>query len=247
MKNAAWTGALVALGTWWIASALSPYPPALLPSPLDVAMFAATPDGWQVVSLDFPATVGRLVAGFALGAVAGVSLGVGLGLSKVLYKASEFVLDFLRSLPVAALIPVFLVLLGPGEGVRIASAAWATALIVVVGTTYGVKALSPTRQRFLKTLRAPAHHALLAVILPGALPAIVASLRTGASITVIVVVLSEMLVVPECGLGSRILHSAQNFEGAAMFLALGLSGFLGYCVNRFLVVASERALRRIGF
>jgi ABC-type nitrate/sulfonate/bicarbonate transport system permease component len=247
MKITAAAGAAVALGAWWAASALSPYPPALLPSPLEVAVFAATSDGWQILTLDFSASVGRLVAGFLVGAVAGVALGVVLGRSQALYTASEFVLDFLRSLPVAALIPLFLVLLGPGEGVRVASAAWATALIVVVGTTYGVRALSPTRQRFLKTLRAPRRYALVAVILPGALPAIIASLRTGASITVIVVVLSEMLVVPEFGLGSRILHSSQEFEGAAMFFALGLSGCLGYGVNRLLVVASERALKRIGF
>ena len=57
--------------------------------------------------------------------------------SQRLYSSVEFVIDFFRSTPASALFPLFLVILGVGEGTKVAVAAFGAALLILFNTAYG--------------------------------------------------------------------------------------------------------------
>ncbi len=234
---------LVLLAFWAAVSGLGLTSRLLVPAPWEVGRVAVSPAYWRSVAPDLAATCARLAAGFALGGTCGVILGIAMGHSKRLYELLVFPVDFFRSIPVAALFPLFLVLFGVGNLSKIATVMWSTGLIVLVNTMYGVRVCSPTRQRFARTLHASALQLLRTVVIPESLPSILGGLRTGLSIALIVVILTEMFLGTERGLGQRIFRSALLYETAAMYLSIILTGILGYGLNRAFVVVERRMLR----
>jgi NitT/TauT family transport system permease protein len=82
--------------------------------------------------------VWRTLQAFAIAAVVGVPLGVLLGSNEKAYRSVEFLIDFFRSTPSSALIPLFLLIFGVSTSTRWRSPAFGALLIVVFNSAYGV-------------------------------------------------------------------------------------------------------------
>jgi ABC-type nitrate/sulfonate/bicarbonate transport system permease component len=228
---------------WAAMSGLGAFNPMLIPSPAAVAKIGLRATFWGEIGGDAGASILRLVSGFALGAFLGIVSGVAMGRSTRVYETLEFLVDFFRSIPVAALFPLFLVLFGIGNMSKIATTAWSSSLVVLVNTMYGVRACSPTRERYARTLGATRFQILKSVVLPESLPSIFAGLRTGISIALIVVVLTEMFFGTSSGLGHRIFNAALLYEIPELYCTIALTGILGYAVNQGFVLLERRTLR----
>src|SRR5271170_6194968 len=121
--------------------------PVLLPSPLDTlgALFSGMAGGdllW-----DFLYTVLRTLEAFLIAAVVGVPLGVLLGSNERAYRSVEFLIDFFRSTPSSALIPLFLLIFGVSDINKVAIATFGALLIVVFNSAYGV--INARKQRVM--------------------------------------------------------------------------------------------------
>src|SRR6185436_9150888 len=88
--------------------------------------------------LDFAVTVLRTLEAFVIAAVVGVPLGVLLGSNERAYRSVEFLIDFFRSTPSSALIPLFLLIFGVSDINKVAIAAFGALLIVLFNSAYGV-------------------------------------------------------------------------------------------------------------
>ena len=89
------------------------------------------------------ATLGRLAAGYVLGAAIGVAAGLVLGSSRAARRAFEPLQEFLRSTPAIAIVPAAIVIFGLGDATRIAVIAFAVCFPVLVSTIEGVRAVAP--------------------------------------------------------------------------------------------------------
>ena len=122
--------------------------PILLPTPLDDARRRWSP-AWPAGRCcgDFAVTVWRTLQAFLIAAVVGVPLGVLLGSNEKAYRSVEFLIDFFRSTPSSALIPLFLLIFGVSDINKVAIAAFGALLIVVFNSAYGV--INARKQRVM--------------------------------------------------------------------------------------------------
>jgi ABC-type nitrate/sulfonate/bicarbonate transport system permease component len=202
---------------------------------------------WQVwPTREFLQTVSaslkRLAAGYAIGAGIGVAAGVLLGASRRARQALEPLTEFLRAVPPIAIVPVAIVILGLGDGMRIAVIAFGVCFPVLVNTVEGVRAVSPEARDTAAMLQVGPAERLYRIYLPAALPSIVAGLRVALSIGLVMVVISEFAGGSGDGLGRYILFQQSQFNVPEMYGGILFLGLLGYALNQLFLVAERRVL-----
>lgn len=198
---------------------------------------------WPTTS--FLETVGsslkRLAAGFGLGSVVGVAIGLVMGSSRAVLRTLEPFVDFLRSIPPIAIVPAAIVVLGLDDATRITVIAFGVTFPVLIHTVDGVRAVSPEARDTATMLHVGPVERIYRLYLPTALPSIVAGLRVALSIGIVVLVLSELVVGGE-GLGGYILLHQSQFNVAGMYAGILFLGLLGYVLNGLFLVAERRFL-----
>ncbi len=177
-------------------------------------------------------TIMRLVAGLAIGASAGVGLGLALSWSPVLRRAAYLPLTLFRMVPLLAMIPLFQFWVGTNSAGVIAFVAVGTGAVFLVGT---INAVANVPQRFIdyaRTLGAGRGAIYLRVILPAILPELFSSVMLTLGLAWSAVIAGEYVGI-DSGLG-RILTFAQFMSqtGRMALVALVLIFFasLSYIV-----------------
>jgi ABC-type nitrate/sulfonate/bicarbonate transport system permease component len=230
--------ALVA--AWWIASASSTsffFPPLS-------EIVSAFRETWLFshVASDVVPSMARLAAGFLIAILIAVPLGVLLSQSKLLWRAAEPIVEFLRALPGPALIPLGIVLVGIGSGMKIALIAFGCLFPILLTTMDGVAAIDPVLRDTVKSYRLSRRDRIRHVIVPAAMPQIFAGLRTSLALGLIMVVISEM-VASENGVGYFVLQAQRSFDLPEMWAGTLLIGILGYALSGVLALVERRVLR----
>jgi ABC-type nitrate/sulfonate/bicarbonate transport system permease component len=201
---------------------------------------------WEIwPSRDFLTDVGaslrRLAAGYAIGAVVGIGVGVLIGASQRSRRALEPLTEFLRAVPPIVVVPLAIVVLGLGDGMRISVIAFGLCFPVLVNTADGVRAISPEARDTAAMLHLGRLQQLYRLYLPAALPSIVAGLRVALSIGLVLLVISEFAGAQD-GLGRFILFEQSQFAVPEVYAGILFLGLLGYVLNKLFLVAERHAL-----
>ena len=239
-------GIVVLLAIWQAALSLKLVNPILFPPPLATLDQILIDIRSGSLSPDFVATVLRTLQAFAIAAVIGIPVGVALGSSRALYDSVEFVIDFFRSTPASALIPLFLLLFGLSDTNKIAIAAFAAFLVIVFGSAYSVLNARKTRVLAARAMGISSFRIFTDVLVMESLPNIIVSLRNGVSIALVIVIVAEMFIGSEEGLGHRIIDAQQVFDIRKMYAAIIITGALGYILNMLFLVAERRLVHWSG-
>jgi len=186
-------------------------------------------------------SVARSLGGFAVGAVLGVSLGVVTAMVAPLRFLSDPMLHGFRAVPAIALVPLAVVWFGIGEVSKLALITWGTFFPVWINTYLGARDVSATLVRSARSLGASRSTLILRVILPAALPLIIAGLRQSLAIALVVMVAAE-LVGASIGLGQMIATAQQIFRIDHMFVGLLAIGIIGFALDRLFVFVAHRLL-----
>ena len=187
-------------------------------------------------------SLARLIAGWALAGVAGVVLGLLIGLSA---RARDYVnplIQFLRAIPPPALLPIFLVLLGIGDAMKVAMIAFGVVWPILLNTADGVRSVEPLHREVGRVYGLRASDRLLRIVLPSAAPSIFAGLRISLSIAVILMVISELYAATN-GVGFQLVQAQRGFRTLDVWATIVLLGLLGYALNGVLALVESRALR----
>jgi sulfonate transport system permease protein len=223
-------GVVGLLAIWSLATAAKWVDPVLLPSP--IAAFKALWQGMHgVLGFDFAKTVYRTAASTAIAAVIAIPLGILLGSSESLYRSLEFVIDFFRSTPASAMFPLFLVLFGVGDETKISVAAFGAILVILFNVAYGVMNARKTRLLAAKVMGASRLRVLFDVMLLESLPQTFVGLRNGVSLALVIIVVAEMFIGSQDGLGHSVFEAQQMFDMPRMYAAIFAAGVLGYGLN----------------
>lgn len=230
-------GFLLLPSVWWLsADILQIASPLLLPSLKTVIERLFTMVIQGSFFDDLIVTLYRWVIGFSAGISCGVLVGLILGLSTRLRRLLEFPMEFIRSMPITAIFPLFLIVFGIGDPSKIAMAFTPTFLLMVVNTTYGVLLSDATRRRMASVFGATRLQIFRFIVVMDALPQIFVGLRLALAQSLIVVVVSEMFIGTDYGLGQRVYDSYLTNSVPTLYALLVILGVVGYLLNKLLLI-----------
>lgn len=226
-------GLVVILLAWLLAGTLSLTSPLFFPELPRVLSALLGEVQRQDFWRDVWTTLFRSLAGLALSTLVGVPLGLLLGRSKSLYHHVRLPLDFIRSIPSATLFPLFILIFGIGHESKIAVAFYGGVFIIAVATLYAARDTPETKLRIamMRSLRANQSQVFKLVIIPGALPGILGGLKIAASVSLVLVVVTEMFLGSNEGLGKAIYDTYLAYQIPKMFALLIVLGMIGYLIN----------------
>jgi ABC-type nitrate/sulfonate/bicarbonate transport system permease component len=216
---------------WYAVFAAGLVTPKLLPSPIRTlgSLWTNTVSGG--LAADFYETLYRTLYAFVIAGIAGVPLGIVIGANERIYTAIEFVIDFFRSTPATALFPLFMIIFGLGDFSKIAIAAFAAWLVILFNVAYGVMNSRPTRVLAARVMGASRARVFKDVLFYECLPQTFVGLRTGVSMALVVIVVAEMFIGSDNGLGKRIIDSQITFDLPQLYGTILASGVMGYGLN----------------
>lgn len=217
---------------WEITAHLGLFPPRLFP-PLETVAEAF----WRLTvagilphhALD---TLVRLIAGFVLAALAGVSIGIAMGRSR---RAEDIFLPLVSigaPIPGLAYAPLFLLWFGLGNFSAVLLVGFVSAFPIVFNTWTGVKAVKEIWVRSAEALGADRRRLFRHVILPGALPYILTGLRLGLAQAWRILVAVEMLAAVPWGLGWLIFGAREFLNTDVMLAGIAVIAVIGLALEK---------------
>jgi len=226
---------------WDLVVRLGFIKPILLPAPADTVSTLVTGLAGGPLLSDFLVTVWRTLQAFLIAAVVGVPLGVLLGSNEKANRSVEFLIDFFRSTPSSALIPLFLMIFGTSDVNKVAIAAFGALLIVVFNSAYGVINARKQRVMAAKVMGATRWQTFRDVLVWESLQPSFVGLRSAVSMALVIVIVAEMFIGADSGLGNRIINSQQVLNVKSMYASILAAGALGYALN-ILFLLMERKI-----
>jgi NitT/TauT family transport system permease protein/sulfonate transport system permease protein len=184
----------------------------------------------------------RIATGYGLAVLVAVPLGLLMGASRFIYGLLEPATELLRPIPSSAYIPIAILFLGIGDGMKMFAVFFGCVFPILVNTSDGVKAVDPVLIDTGRTFGLRRGQILGSIIFPAAIPAILTGMRVALSIALIVVVVAEM-VAGSSGIGYFILDNQRTFRVPEMFAGIFTLGVLGYLANALFLILEARALR----
>lgn len=200
-------------------------------------------EAWLTESMrrDVLPSLARMLSGLALATVTAVALGVAIALNRRVGDYVDPIIQFARALPPPALIPVFLVLFGREDLMRVLLIAFGSAWPILINTIEGVRSIDPLKHATARVFGVPLHTRLVRIVLPGASQKILAGVRTALALGLILMVISEM-VAATGGIGFHIVQAQRGFQILDMWAGIALLGVLGYLLNLALTLVEHRLL-----
>jgi NitT/TauT family transport system permease protein len=226
---------------WFVITNLRIISPLFLPLPQDVIL-KTNPN----ILVDISYTLARLFFGFLTAVIIGVPIGLLMGSSEKIYNSLEFLIDFFRSIPATALFPLFLLLFGIGDIAKIAVVAWACTFIIIINTMYGVHYGKQLRLKAAKVMKVKGWTFFTKVLFPESLPSIFTGLRIAISLGLVIVVVTEMFIGTNYGLGKLIMDAQMIYKIPEMFSAIIITGILGFLLNKLFIYLEKRFVHWAG-
>jgi ABC-type nitrate/sulfonate/bicarbonate transport system permease component len=242
-------GLLTLFGGWTLVSSLGLVPAGFLPSPIAVlatmAELTREPYSGSLLQQHLLASLDKFALSYALAAAIGVPLGLIMGRFRIVDWAVAPIFEALRFIPPIAWVPFSILWFGTGflaPTMVIFAGAFAPC---VVNSYRGVKLIDRSLLEVTQTLGAGRLRTIAEVLLPGALPHIVAGLRVSAGFGWQSLIGAE-LIVGSTGLGYMIVQGESNVTPAVVLAGMVTIGLVGASIDYALRKLESRVRRNWG-
>jgi ABC-type nitrate/sulfonate/bicarbonate transport system permease component len=243
LRTVPWAGAasvLAALTIWQLASLAGVLPESSLPSAAAVFREWASLLGDGTYWAAAWATLSSAMTALLLVVLIGLPLGLLIGRIHFVRESTWFLVEFLKPIPPIAMLPLALLLWGPGTTMKLTLITYGALWPFLVQIVYGVSQVDTTALRMSRSFRLGAWLTSTRVVVPGLVPFAATGLRVAASIALIVAVVTE-LVGGVSGLGREIVLAHSASELSRVYALILTTGVLGIAVN-FVLARVERPL-----
>ncbi len=186
------------------------------------------------------ASLQRLAIGWVVGTVAGLALGLVVGLFTVARSPGMAVVSALFPVPKIALVPLFIIWFGIGEGSKVATLAFGVFFPTVINVVAGIDGVPRSLIRMGQAFNMSWRSIVLKIVLPGALPVILSGFRITTSTAIILLVAAEMIGA-EKGIGAFVLEAGNLYDIDNLLAGLVLLSVIGLVVS-WVLGRLERAL-----
>jgi len=175
-------------------------------------------------------TAWEVLAGFALGFLAGVAIGVPMGARRLFGDAVGPYVDGLATAPKIIFLPIAMLAFGIGIASKIALAALSAFFPVAIVTAAGVRQIDPVLVRVGRSFRLTSWQMATLIYLPAMRPAIITSMRLGFGLSVVGTLLGE-IKLSNAGLGFLANEHYSNFRIPELYAVLLLVFVLAVGTN----------------
>jgi NitT/TauT family transport system permease protein len=175
----------------------------------------------------------RILAGFVIGTVPGVALGLAMGLFWPIRVFLMPLASAIYAVPKIAILPLVIIMFGIGELSKIMIVAISIFFLVALNTMSGVLAIDTQYRDVARNLGASRWELFWTVALPGSLPAIFTGMRLSLGFALVVIVGTEFLAADK-GIGFMIWQSYQTLRIQQMFVGLVITGIMGWALSLLL-------------
>ena len=190
--------------------------------------------------------LGASLRRLAVGWIAGVSTGILTGLAIGTWTGPRSIgipwVAAISSIPKIALLPMFIIWFGIGEGSKYATIAFGTFFPTVVNTYGGVDDVSRNLIRMGQSFGLKKSAILRYIVLPGALPSILSAFRISATVGIILLVAAEMISA-EFGIGAYVLQQQNLFQLDRLMAGVVVLMCLGLTIYGLIALLERRLLR----
>ena len=223
---------IVVFAMWEIVARAGVFPPKLFPSLVTVAEAFVNLTVRGILPHHAFDTVLRLLAGFFLAAVVGVTLGILMGRSRRVEDIALPLVSIGAPIPGLAYAPLFLLWFGLGNKSAVLLVAFVSAFPIIFNTWTGVKAVKEIWVRSAQAMGADDRRLFVKVIVPGALPYILTGLRLGLAQAWRILVGIEMLAAVPWGLGWMIFGAREFLNTDVMLAGVVVIGVIGLALEK---------------
>ena len=239
-------GLLVFLAIWQAVFWIGWLNPLFFSNPTD--MFQAlwtliTPGGELIPHIE--ASAKELFFGFVIGSALGATIGFLIGWSTVLDDVTEPMLAAFYATPYVAFLPLIIIVMGIGLWSKVFIVAWAVFFPVLINAIAGVKNTPPEYIRVADSFTASRSRLLLTVLLPSAVPYLLAGLRQAIGRGLVGVIVAEFYLAQE-GVGFFIENRTSTYRPDDAFAAILLTSVSGIALVRGVGAIERRVGRRWG-
>lgn len=230
------------LAFWQFAASAGLMSTLFLPPPVAIAVtlwhLIQSGELWRHLS----ASLARLMIGWLLGSVFGLASGVAAGLWSLFRSPIAAVVAALFPIPKIALVPLFIIWFGIGEGSKIITLAFGVFFPTVIATISGVDNIPRGFIRMGQSFGLSTSTIIRAIVLPAATAAILSSFRVTASIAIVLLVAAEMIGA-EAGIGAFVLSAGSLYDTDALMAGIVVLSTMGLTVSGLIGIAERILLR----
>jgi NitT/TauT family transport system permease protein len=232
---------LFLLALWEIAAQVDWIDARFFPAPSSIALkfwqLAASGELWENVWTSLQ----RLFWGFLLGGIPALVLGIGMGLYRPIRAAIDPLVAATYPIPKSAILPLILLIFGLGEASKIVMVALGVFYPVIINTMSGVLQIQKIYLDVGRNFRADRWQVFRTIALPGAMPSIVAGVKLGVGMGLILIAIAEMIGA-KSGLGFMIWNAWQILAVETMYVGLVVIALLGFVFTLLLNELEHRII-----
>ena len=231
---------LAALVAWEVAARIGDVPSYLVaPSVILATVWEMMASGelWRHTG----DSVFRALAGYVIGGASGIAMGLLAGIARPVERFYDPIVSLTYPVPKIVVLPILIAWLGAGDASKIAVITAAVFYPTFINALYGAKGVNKLYVWSARNMGASPFRVFLKVILPAAMPQVLAGLRIGLALAFIVVVAAEMSN-SRSGLGFLIITAEDSLRFDLMYAAILAIAVIGFMGDRLLVAARRRAL-----
>jgi len=232
-------GIAVGLSLWWAATTPSFHPDSVLTAFAPEGCFSALVDLLANGAI-FPhviVSLKRILLSLALALLIGIPLGILLGLSRPVERATGALFQFIRMISPISWMPLAVMAFGIGDAPVYFLLAIAAVWPIMLNVSAGVHAIDPRWRTLARSLCATRRETVMRIVAPAIVAPVLTGIRLAIGIVWIVLVPAEMLGVSE-GLGYFILDTRDRLAYPELMAVIVVIGFMGYILDlsaRFLI------------
>jgi ABC-type nitrate/sulfonate/bicarbonate transport system permease component len=237
-----WLVFLVLIAAWQAASSAGLLPPLFMPSPAAVidALYSLWTNGTLAQNLG--ASLGRLIPGWIIGTAAGLAAGLAMGIFSAARAAGLPIVSALFPIPKIALLPLLILWFGIGEPSKVATIALGVFFPTVISAYSACDSVPRNLIRMGQSFGLPATDIVAKIVLPGAMPGILAGFRISASVALLLLVAAEMIGA-QYGIGAFVLTAGNLMQTDQLLAGVVVLSILGLLISWGLGAVERTVLR----
>ncbi len=228
----------------------------VLPAPHQVlaeiwnTVFIVAP--WSIKSLIYHLwiTLSSTLVGFIMGGLLGIALAIGIVHAASLEKSLMPWIIASQTIPILAIAPMLIVVLGKTGLPEIVTKASISAYLcffpVAIGMVKGLRSPDVMQQDLMRTYNASAAQVLWKLRLPAALPFFFASLKVSVAIALTGAIVAELPTGAVAGIGARLLNGSYYGQTLQIWAALFVAAFAAATLVWLLSKLEQNSLKRMG-
>ncbi|WP_250454403.1 ABC transporter permease subunit [Caballeronia sp. ATUFL_M2_KS44] len=198
----------------------------VLPAPSSVLATAANMAQNGELFVHLGVSLLRAAAGFAIGGIIGLVLGVVVGFSPLAQAIIDRSVQMVRAIPFLAMLPLVIVWFGVGETAKIFLVALAVLFPIYINTMLGIRQIDPKLMELAKVVGMSRSATVRRIILPGAMPSILTGVRYALAHAWLALVIAETLATTK-GIGFLAMDAREFLNTNVIVLTVIIYAIIG--------------------